>query len=92
MVTVTDRARARLVQLKTSAHVDEPEVGLRLELEPTVEGDFVLCPDRPVVGDHVVEDAGEKILLIDAALARVLANATIDYESTDSGVHLIVKH
>jgi len=91
MITVTDRARARLAQLKTSAHVDEPEVGLRLELEPAVEGQFVLSPDRPVVGDHIVEDAGAKILLIDGALARVLANATIDYESTDTGVHLIVK-
>jgi len=65
---------------------------LRLELEPAVEGDFVLSPDRPEVGDHVVEDAGAKILLIDEALARLLANATIDYESTDTGAHLIVKH
>jgi Fe-S cluster assembly iron-binding protein IscA len=92
MVTITDRARARLAQLKTSAHVDEPEIGLRLELEAAVEGDFILSPDRPEVGDHVVEDAGAKILLIDEALARLLANATIDYEATDTGLHLIVKH
>jgi Fe-S cluster assembly iron-binding protein IscA len=91
MVTITDRARARLAQLKTAAHVDEPEVGLRLELEPTAEGELVLAPDRPMPGDQVVEDAGAKILLIDEALARLLTDATIDFESTDTGAHLIVK-
>jgi Fe-S cluster assembly iron-binding protein IscA len=90
MVKVTDRARARLAQLKTSAHVDEPEVGLRLELESTSEGEFVLCPDRPMPGDQVVEDAGGKILLIDEVVARLLAGATIDCESTETGAHLIV--
>jgi len=88
MLTVTERAKATLAQLKEQARIDDADVGLRLSLAAGQEpgqSTFGLRADREVLGDQVVEYGGSKILLVEESLADALADATIDAESSGNG-------
>lgn len=88
MVTVTTRAKEALAQMRTSANVSDPAVGLRLE--EAAEGRFGLFPDHEKPGDQIVEHENAKVLLIDDELAEVLAGARIDAQTTDRGLQLVI--
>lgn len=95
MLTVTERAKVTLAQLKIQAQIEDADVGLRLSLAASAEpsedpGVFGLRADRETPGDHVVEYGGTKVLLVEEELADALADATIDAESTGSGDGLII--
>lgn len=93
MLTVTERAKATLAQLKEQARIDDADVGLRLSLAASQEpgqNTFGLRADRELLGDQVVEYGGSKILLVEQALADALADATIDAESSGNGDGLII--
>lgn len=95
MLTVTERAKVTLAQLKIQAQIDDAEVGLRLSLAASEEpsqgtGVFGLRADRETPGDHVVEYGGTKVLLVEEELAEALADATIDAETTGGGDGLII--
>ena len=91
MLTVTDRARETLARLKAStANGEDAEAGLRLLL---AAGDmqFGLQVDRCKPGDQVIEHAGDKVLLVDEALADALDDATIDAEGEGVEDDLVIK-
>ena len=88
MLTITERAKATLAQLKEQARIDDADIGLRLSLAASEEpgqSTFGLRADREVLGDQVIEYGGSKVLLVEEALADALADATIDAESSGTG-------
>jgi Fe-S cluster assembly iron-binding protein IscA len=88
MIHVTAEAREVLRQV-IEANVDEPGMGLRLEV--TDAGSLALHPDAAQDDDEVVEDDGEILLLLDAALAETLDGAILDCRRVADGAQLIVK-
>jgi hypothetical protein len=84
MVVVTERARERLLEMKSSASINQPEMGFRLK---PVRGDdrWGLVPDEPTETDQVVEYAGSTVLLIDADLSDALDNREVDCIETGAG-------
>jgi Fe-S cluster assembly iron-binding protein IscA len=88
MVTVTKRAKKALAQMKASANVSDPEVGLRLE--GGASGAFELFPDNEKRGDYIVKHEGAKVLLIEHELAEALTDASIDCEPTEQGPKLVI--
>lgn len=93
MLTVTERAKETLARLKVQADIRDDEVGLRLSLaasDGVGHGQFGLSADRPSAGDHVVEYAGSKLLLVEEELADALSDATIDAEATGEGEDLVI--
>jgi Fe-S cluster assembly iron-binding protein IscA len=88
MVAVTTRAKEALAELRASAKVDEPDVGVRLAAD--TPGTLALFADRQKPGDQVVEHAGSKVLLIDEELAEGLTGAQIDCERSASGAHFFL--
>ena len=87
MITVTDSAKEELKKTLL-AHVDNPEVGLRLTIKPP--GQFGLLLEREVPGDQVVEHEGSKVLLVSQELAGLLEGATLDIEDTPDGPKLVM--
>jgi len=87
MVMITARAKDTLLQLRTQANMDDPELGLRLEADNSILG---LFPDRQKPGDQVVEVAGATVLLIADDLADALTGVTIDSQTTDDGTQIVI--
>ena len=67
---------------------DDPEVGLRLTVQPPRQ--FSLVLDREGVGDHVVEHEGSKVLLVEQESAALLEELTIDVKDTHEGTKLVI--
>ncbi len=88
MVTVTQRAAEALAQMKASANVSDPEVGLRLE--GGASGELELFPDKAKRGDYIVKHEGAKVLLIEHELADALMDASIDCKPTEQGPKLVI--
>ncbi len=87
MLTVTDSAKLELKRMLLE-HIDDPEIGLRLTLEPPRQ--FGLTLDREGVGDLVTEHEGAKVLLVAPELAAQLDEVTIDARDTPEGPRLII--
>jgi len=88
MVTVTTRAREALAELKASANLDDPDIGLRLEA--ATSGRLGLLRDRERPGDQIVEYAGETILLVDNRLSEALTGAQIDCKTMGKEMQLVI--
>ena len=90
MLTVTERAKETLARLKaTTDGRHDAEAGLRL-LFGAGDARFGLQVDRSKPGDQVVEYGGGTVLLVDAALADALSDATIDAEAAGAGDDLVI--
>lgn len=87
MMTVTESAKLELKRMLLD-HVDDPEIGLRLTLEPPRQ--FGLTLDREGVGDLVTEYEGAKVLLVAPELAAQLDEITIDTKDTPDGPKLVI--
>jgi hypothetical protein len=83
MIAVTERAKEQLLDMKLSANINQPDVGLRLQ--PAATGGWQLFPDQVVEGDQVVEHGGSKILLIGADASGALGNGQVDCRETSPG-------
>jgi Fe-S cluster assembly iron-binding protein IscA len=88
MVRVTTRALEMLAELRASANMDDPHIGLRLEA--AASGGLGLLPDRERPGDQIVEYAGEKVLLVDDDLSEVLTGAQIDCKPVGEEMQLVI--
>jgi hypothetical protein len=83
MIAVTERAKEQLLNMKHSANINEPEVGLRLK--PAATGEWELFPDQATEGDQVVEHGGSKLLLIGADASDALGDRQVDCQETAPG-------
>jgi Fe-S cluster assembly iron-binding protein IscA len=88
MLAVTESAKGLLKEILT-AHSDDPEMGVRLVLDPQKKLGLVLGKEEP--GDQVVEHQGSKVLLVASDLAPALEEVTLDVEDTDDGPKLVVQ-
>ena len=89
MVNVTDRAKTAL-KSALSRSVDEPGIGLRVEISD--ESSCALVPDRMKPGDQVVEHEGDVLLLIghwNAPLDRRAADRQIAESLLHKSEHFI---
>jgi Fe-S cluster assembly iron-binding protein IscA len=86
MLTMTKAACDYLTSVLERASVSE-ETAIRIVLE-----DDGLAPafdmERP--GDETLGYRGRKVLLLDAELSGYLADSTLDVETTDNGVRLLI--
>ena len=87
MVTVTERARQELKTVLT-AKTDDPQIGLRLALQPPEQLGLVLDTEKEA--DQVVEHKEAKVLLIGQELAKLLETVTIDCRETAEGPTLVI--
>ena len=87
MLTVTESAKEQLKETLL-ANTDDPEIGLRLTLEPG--GQFGLVLGREQEGDQVVEHEGAKVLLVATELAPAVDGITLDVQETADGPKLVV--
>jgi len=87
MLTVTDSAKQELKKT-LSAHTDDPEVSLRLELKPP--GQFGLALSKEAEGDQVVEHEGTRILLVASELTPAVEGVTLDVKDTADGPKLVI--
>ncbi len=88
MIGITQRAIEALVNLKASAEIRDPRIGLRLA--PDNEGQLQLFVDSEKEGDQIVESGGSNLLLIGEELIDNLSGATIDYRATPTGPQLVL--
>jgi len=88
MVTVTTRAIEMLAEIRASANMGDPDVGLRLEAADT--GGLGLLPDRERPGDQIVEYAGEKVLLVDDRLSEALTGTLLDCKRVGKETQLVI--
>ena len=75
MITVTERAAARLQELQSTRDVPE---GLGMKLVPQGPGSVGLTLAAPDAGDEVVRYQDAPVLRVDGQLAAALAGAEID--------------
>ena len=89
MVTVTDKAAAKLREMKSVL----PENGQTLRLVMQ-EADGLLniglAPDQEKEGDQIVESEGEKVLLVDPITSDILDGTRIDVVDTPQGEQLSI--
>lgn len=87
MITVSDKAAARLKAIRNDVAVDGQV--LRLVVQQS-NGRFAIgvLPDVERDGDQIVEDAGEKVLLVDGFTSTMLNGAKIDLVDTPEGEQL----
>jgi hypothetical protein len=83
MVAVTERAKEFLLEMKSSASINQAKLGFRLEA--AADDQWRLVPDEPTESDQVVEHAGSIVLLIDADLSETLADGEMDCRETTAG-------
>lgn len=83
MISVSERAKEQLLNMKRAANLDAPEVGLRMRAAPS--GGWQLFPDQATEGDQVVEHGGSKILLIGADASDTLGDGRLDCQETAPG-------
>jgi Fe-S cluster assembly iron-binding protein IscA len=88
MLTVTESAK-RLLKETLVAHSDDPEVGVRLALEPP--GRLVLVLGQEQLGDQVVIHEGSKVLLVASELAPEMEEITLSVENADDGPKLVAQ-
>lgn len=86
MITVSDRAKALLLERKRHADISDPAIGLRIAKGS--RGRWILVADRPRSGDQVVEHAGVTVLLIGPDVQRSLAGTALDCVETSEGAGL----
>jgi len=87
MLTVTENAKQHLKNMLL-AHSDDPEMGVRLMLEP--QGRLALVLGEEELGDQVVEHEGAKALLVAPELAPVVEGITLDVQDTPEGPKLVM--
>lgn len=88
MITVTERAKQALLDLKSAENISQPDTGMRLKRK--APGALGLYADREQAGDQVVTHKGSTVLLIGAELSGVLAGATLDCKPTAEGSELVI--
>src|SRR5262245_38397989 len=70
MVSVTERAKERLLEQKQAARIEEPEIGLRVSADST--GQWMLIADHARDDDQVVRHNGSTVHRIDPVAQSVL--------------------
>jgi Fe-S cluster assembly iron-binding protein IscA len=75
MVTVTERAKERLLEQKQAARIEDAEIGLRVSADST--GQWMLIADHARDDDQVVEHRGSTVLLIDPVAQSVLEGTQV---------------
>jgi Fe-S cluster assembly iron-binding protein IscA len=88
MLTVTERAKAKLKKLLDSES-DDRSIGLRLG--KTASGALGVFPDRERPDDLVVEHEGATVLLVGQEVVEKVEDTTIDYEEGGPGPGLVIK-
>ena len=83
MVTITDSAKEELKKVHDRSNLD-PGRFLRLAIPPVWEGegDFGIVIGAEGHADHVVDYEGEKLLLMDPALAERLSSSVMDFKDS----------
>jgi len=90
MVHVSERAKQVLLERKQEANIREPEVGLRVAVDPS--GQWVLVADHPRADDQLVEHEGTTVLLVSPDAQTVLAGMKVDCLETPEGeVELVLR-
>jgi Fe-S cluster assembly iron-binding protein IscA len=88
MISVTERAKVLLLELKSNANIRDPGIGLRIAREALDR--WILVADHPRSGDQVIEHAGVTVLLIGPDVQRTLDGTTVDCMETPDGLDLAV--
>ena len=89
MVTVSERAKERLLEQKEAASLTGAEVAVRVAAGPT--GQWMLVADHARVDDQVVEHRGSTVLLVDPVAQSALDGVQVDcVETTDGDLELIL--
>ena len=89
MVTVSERAKDRLLEQKEAANLPAADVALRVAAGPT--GQWMLVADRQRQDDQVVEHRGATVLLVDPVAQSALDGVQVDcVETTDGDVELVL--
>jgi hypothetical protein len=83
MISVTERAKVLLLEMKLNADIRDPGIGLRITRE--ARDRWMLVADHPRSGDQVIEHAGVTILLIGRDVQRTLDGTTVDCIETPDG-------
>ena len=85
MLTVTGRAKARLVQALRQ-QTSDPEKAIRLVIAPCISTPLGFILDEQEEGDQVVKaEDGSKVLLLGPSVGAALDNSLIDYCETPRG-------
>lgn len=85
MLTVTKRAKARLLQALRQQTAD-PDKAIRLILAPSLFSPIGFILDEQEEADHVVRDEdGRKVLLVAPTVGAALEESVIDYCETHAG-------
>jgi Fe-S cluster assembly iron-binding protein IscA len=89
MVTVSERAKERLLEQKAAANFGGAEVALRVAAGPT--GQWMLIADHARDDDQVVEHRGSTVLLVDPVAQSALDGVQVDcVETTEGDLELIL--
>ncbi len=89
MVTVSERAKERLLEQKEAASLTGAEVALRVAAGPT--GQWMLVADHARKDDQVVEHRGSTVLLVDPVAQSALDGVQVDcVETTEGDLELIL--
>ena len=83
MVTVSERAKERLLEQKQAANLEGEAVGLRVAAAPT--GQWMLVADHAREDDQVVEHRGSTVLLVDPVAQSALDGVRVDCVQTTEG-------
>jgi len=83
MVTVSERAKARLLEQKHAANLDGEADGLRVADGPS--GQWILVADQAREDDQIVEYMGSTVLLIDPVAQSALDGVRMDCLETAEG-------
>lgn len=89
MVTVTDKAAAKLKEMKHSLPAGNQTLRLVMQ-EADGMLNIGLAPDNEKEGDQVVESEGEKVLLVDPVTSDILDGTKIDMVATPQGEQLAI--
>jgi Fe-S cluster assembly iron-binding protein IscA len=83
MVTVTERAKERLLEQKRDANLKSEAVSLRVAAAAT--GQWMLVADHAREDDQVVEYRGSTVLLVDPVAQSALEGVRVDCAQTAEG-------
>jgi Fe-S cluster assembly iron-binding protein IscA len=89
MLMITENAKDALIQLRNSAEIDQPEVGLRLASGDA--GRLELVVDRPKEGDQVLEHDGCKVLIVGEEVSSSFDGGTLDCRPGPEGLRLVIR-
>ena len=89
MVTVSERAKERLLEQKQAAKLDDSALGLRVA--PGPPGQWMLIADREREDDQIVEHRGSTVLLLDPVAQSALDGVQLDcVQTTDGEIELVL--